>query len=853
MRRGRQSLMRLLAVLLAVAAGSAASAQTTGKLFGTVRDAQGNPIIGTNVLIKGTRMGAATDLDGQFFVLNISVGSYDIQVSSLGYSMVTLEGVGIEGGLTTNLDVTLQSSAIQMEEVTIIYERPQIQRDQTFKVQTLKAADMRELPVNDLSDVLSLQAGVTRNISTTPVNSQPVFGQFATIPTDGFHFRGGREGEVEYLYDGVPVRDDLWGGFEVDAINGEGLEDMSVYSGTFGAQYGEAMSGVMVFNPISQVKEHLEWYASGYTDRIGGKTGFNGGSENTWQGEMHLAGPVPYAKNIGFSLNSRYYTTDGYIFGFIYPDWVDSEGRDKTGTAKEVPMQFRDIFFNTGKIMYQATENLRIDVGGFAGVSQAGNYNHYFKYNPFGTPTVDLNQTLAYMKWNHALSDRTYYSVVVSRYDRTFHSSVWNTAADYAVIPQNGSGEFSVSGEDWVYFDSRYLRFGAEGQVTSQVNNQNLVSLGGSFDQAHAVLRRLNPDGFSPIENYNYMPIKASYYVTDKMEFNTIGMILNLGLRLDVVDPMRTFPTDIHDTEDSPQKGVKASSYFSPRIGVSYPISDKAAFHFGYGHYYQYPNFYKVYQGANRSYPKYPAPNIQSVSGAIAVGDIKEEHTVNYEGGVQTRLGEKVTLDVTGFYRETSNLIGTIIIEDVKGNRFPALDNINYSTVKGVEFTLRRFFSNTFSAFLNYTYSQTLVSSSLLFDQQTDVSRTYLADWDQPQVFSGSLSFKFPREWGFTLTGGASSGFPYTFNTFAPNEERGPMIISMDTYVYKDFKWAGMKQRIFLQVNNLLNRRNVWWVYSDSGKPGVDASDATSDDYTNDPTMWGPGRRIQIGLSLWGD
>ncbi len=852
MKRGQQSLVCLTAVFLTMMLVSTASAQTTGKLLGEIKDPQGNPVVGANVLIKDTRMGAASNLDGQFFILNIPVGTYDIRASSLGYAAVTLEGVDINGGLTTNISITLQPSAIQMQEVTVVYERPPIQKDQTFKVQTLKASDIRELPVNDLSDVLSLQAGVTKNISTTPVNSQPVFGQFATIPVDGFHFRGGREGEVEFLYDGVPVRDDLWGGFEVDAINGEGLEDMSVYSGTFGAQYGEAMSGVMVFNPISQIKEKLSWYVSGYTDRIGGKTGFNGGSENTWQGEAHLAGHVPMAKNIGFSLNSRYYTTDGYIYGFIYPHWVDSEGKDRSGTPKEVPMQYRDIFFNTGKVMYQPTENLRIDLGGFAGVSQSGGYNHYFKYNPYGTPIVDLNQTLAYMKWNHALSARTYYSIILSRYDRTFHSSVWRTAADYAVIPQNGSGEFSVSGEDWVYFDSRYLRLGGEGQITSQVNDQNLVSLGGSYDQAHAILRRLNPDGYSPIEDYNYVPVKASYYVTDKMEFNTIGMILNLGLRYDVVNPERTFPSNINDTQDSPEKKVKASSYISPRIGVSYPISDKAAFHFGYGHYYQYPNFYKVYQGANRDYPKYPAPNIQSVSGAIAVGDIKEEHTVNYEGGVQTRLGEYVTLDVTGFYRETSNLIGTVIIEDVNGSRFPALDNINYATVKGIEFTLRRYFSGTFSAFLNYTYSQTLVSSSLLFDQPTDVSRTFLADWDQPHVFSASFSFRFPRQWGFTLTGGASSGFPYTFNAFAPNEERGPMIMDLDSYIYKDFSWGSMKQRLFLQINNLLNHRNVWWVYADSGKAGVDASDATSDDYTNNPAMWGPGRRIQIGLSLWG-
>lgn len=284
MSRGASIVRILLAILFVVAVAETASAQTTGKLLGRVVDTNGDPVIGANIVLEGTRRGAASDLDGNFFILNLRVGKYDVKVSALGYAALTLEGVQIDGELTTNVNITLQSSAIEMEAVTVVYERPAIQKDQTFKVQSLKAADIRELPVNSISEVLELQAGVTRNISTTPVNSQPVFGQFATVPTDGFHFRGGREGEVSYLYDGIPVRDDLWGGFEVDAINGEGPEDFSVYSGTFGAEYGEAMSGVMVFNPISQIKESVDWYVSGSTDRLGGKVEPNGGSDNTYSG-----------------------------------------------------------------------------------------------------------------------------------------------------------------------------------------------------------------------------------------------------------------------------------------------------------------------------------------------------------------------------------------------------------------------------------------------------------------------------------------------------------------------------------------------------------------------------------------
>jgi len=826
----------------------------TGKIVGQVLDDQGNPIVGANVILKGTRIGAASDLDGTYFMVNIPLGSYDVTASAVGYQSVTINDVQVQVERTTQLNFTLKMSAVKMEDVVVTYKKPPIQVDQTFKLQSLKSDEMRTMPVNDVSQVVTLQAGVTKKIQTSPVNSQPVFGQFATVPTDGFHFRGGREGEAMYLYDGIPVRDDLWGGFEVDAISGEGIEDISVYSGTFGPEYGEAMSGVMAFNPLSRELNHYRWYISGLTDRVGGTPGPNGGSDNTWQGEATLSGPVPAIKNMTFLLTNRYYTTDGYLYGYIYPNYVDSEGTDKSGTPEEVPMQYRDQSFTTGKLLYFPTDHIRVSVGGFYGKSQNGLYNHYFKYNPYGTPRVQLNQNLSYIKYNQGVSDRTYFNIAVSRFDRIFHSGVWNNPTDYAVIPQNGTGEFSISGEDWVYFDSRFLRNGVEGKISSQVNDQNLVSVGGSYDMALTQLTRLNPDGFMPIEDYRFHPVKAAGYVQDKMEFNSIGMILNIGLRGDYVDPDRNFPANIHNTQDTTTvEKVNPSSYFSPRLGVSYPISDKAAFHFGYGHYYQFPNFYKVYQGTNDNYHGGRIPNIQSVSGAIAVGNIKEEKTINYEAGVQTRISSVVTLGVTGFYRKTSNLIGTLIIEDKNGTRFPALDNIDYATVKGVEVTLRRQFTDFFGAFLNYTYSQTKVSSSLLFQQPTDITRTFLADWDQPHVVSGSLTFHFPQDWGFTLNGSASSGFPYTFNTFAPNEERGPMLMNLDLFAYKDFGFGGFSQRVYLQVLNLPNRKNVWWVYSDSGRPGEDANPATSYDYTNNPAMWGPGRRIQVGVSLWAD
>ncbi|MCB0271074.1 MAG: TonB-dependent receptor, partial [Calditrichaeota bacterium] len=288
-----------------------------------------------------------------------------------------------------------------------------------------------------------------------------------------------------------------------------------------------------------------------------------------------------------------------------------------------------------------------------------------------------------------------------------------------------------------------------------------------------------------------------------------------------------------------------------PRLGLSFPIAERAAFRFGYGHYYQFPDFFKVYQGLNADYERYPRPNPRISVGAIARGDLKEERTVNYEAGVQAKLNEEVSLDVVGFYRKFSNLIGTTLVEDASGLQFESFDNINFATVKGLEISLKKRFSNNFSSFFNYTYSQTLVSSSYLFLRPQTISRTFAADWDQPHIFNANLSFYFPdNKWGFDVSGSLQSGFPYTANNFEPNEERAPYIHQLDLNLYKEFDFAGMNQRLFVRVFNLPNRKNIWWVYADSGKPGVDANPATSDDYTNNPAMWGPGRRIEIGLSI---
>ncbi len=244
---------------------------------------------------------------------------------------------------------------------------------------------------------------------------------------------------------------------------------------------------------------------------------------------------------------------------------------------------------------------------------------------------------------------------------------------------------------------------------------------------------------------------------------------------------------------------AKAEFYVTPRLGISFPIADRAAVRFGYGHYYQFPNYYKVFQGtyyveATGEY----RPNPQLENTPIASSMIEPEKTVNYEFGLQTMLSDFVSLDVTAFYRKTNNLIGIILNETTEGKRFQEMGNIDYATVKGIEFSLKKHFSNNFSAFFNYTLSNTLVSTSILFERPTDESRTFPANWDQPHVFQGNIHFEMNNGFGFSLYGSIASGFPYTRSSFDPNGERSPSIHQLDLNVFKNFDFFGFKQQLFV-------------------------------------------------------
>src|SRR4030066_2531535 len=129
-------------------------AQTTGKIAGKIIDENTKePLIGVNVVIEGTPMGSATDMDGRYFVLNIPPGVYNVRYMIIGYTTKIIEGANVNVNRTTTLDVTMQETALLGEEVVVTADRVAVKKDQTSSIRNVTSQDIDILPLESTGAV----------------------------------------------------------------------------------------------------------------------------------------------------------------------------------------------------------------------------------------------------------------------------------------------------------------------------------------------------------------------------------------------------------------------------------------------------------------------------------------------------------------------------------------------------------------------------------------------------------------------------------------------------------------------------------------------------------------------------
>jgi len=366
------------------------SAGTTGKISGKVVDAKTKEaLFGANVIVEGTTYGAATDIDGNYFIINIPPGTYSVRASSVGYSSITFSNVKVSVDQTTKVDFELNEEAVELENVVVSATRPIVQKDLTSTETKVSGDDIALLPVEDVQSVINLQAGVV----------------------DG-HFRGGRIGEVKYLIDGVSANDAFSGTPAIEAeVNS--IQEVQILTGTFNAEYGEALSGVV--NQVKKIAvDDYEINFSAYSgDYISSRDNLFENIDDITPKDVYnfqgnFSGPVPGTKNlVKFFLSGRYNYDDGFIYGRRVFNPSDSSNFSSepnyigaTGDGADVPMNFNEKLSLQGKLAFNVGTGRGIVLNALYSNSKWKDYDHRFKLNNDGD----------YKKFNKSLLETISYT-----------------------------------------------------------------------------------------------------------------------------------------------------------------------------------------------------------------------------------------------------------------------------------------------------------------------------------------------------------------------------------------------------------------------------------------------------------
>jgi outer membrane receptor for ferrienterochelin and colicin len=872
-------------------------AGTTGKIVGKVIDNNsGEPLIGVNVLLFETYLGASTDLNGEYLILNVPPGKYKMVFSSLGHKSVHISNVIVNVDFTTVQDLRMSSEAIALgDTVVVTAEREIIRKDLTSSQAIITSDEIKLLPVEEISSIVQMQSGVTRG-------------------DDGLHIRGGRASEVLYKVDGLSVTD-VFDGTNGVEIENSAIQSLQVISGTFNAEYGQAMSGIINVVTKDGGKDYhgeVSAYTGDYVSPA--KDHFlnidNISPAAIYNYSFSLSGPVPFSgEALSFFFNYRKNYDEGYFYG-----QREYNTNGTTGDSTFVAMNRDDWTTWQSKLTWQVMPTLKVRIGFNYDNREYNLYDHFYKFNPDGILHRFNYGYNGSVSISHTLNQSTFYTLQYGRFQKEYTHYVYEDPGDPGYVnnadPQFAvsSFEFSKGGQVTNHFKRNTLTDNLKFDITSQVTSAHLLKLGIEGRLHRLELLSYNTiDGtpaagyYTPVrppENhiefgqYSFQPFDVAAYIQDKVEFK--NFIINIGLRFDYFDARGNILRDPKDPSrytplrqeyvDHDPEGLKSIWYksttpkfgFSPRLGMSFPITDQGVIHASYGHFLQFPQFSLLYEN----------PGFKITRGRnnlLGNADLKPQTTVMYEIGLQQQIFELVAFDITAFYRDIRDWIGTSLLQETYRPDvfYSQYENRDYANIRGITLSLNRAFKNYFSVNVSYTFQVVEGSASDPIDGYNDIQanreprRSIIPmNWDRTQVVNATMYGEI-EGYGASVIGRYESGLPYTPNpvqgtqrgtnvttgslALTENSKRRPDLFTIDVQLSKAFSvpiiFDGSRLTVSMKVYNILDTRNEQGVWDDTGRATytlrTSVSGANADPrFIIRPDFYSAPRRVQLGLSL---
>jgi outer membrane receptor protein involved in Fe transport len=793
-------------------------AQNYGKLAGMVKESEtGEPLAGADIIVVGTKMGASADLKGEYFILNVPPGKYELRASMIGFKAMKVVDVIVNSGKTTLINFQLTTEVYEGEEVVVLGERPDVERDKTSTSAIVRFDDVAMLPgIRDIADVITLAADIS----------------------DG-HFRGGRSGEEYYTLQGMGIVNPLNNASAFQPIM-SGVEEVEVITSGFGAQYGNAQSGVV--NISMKEGDAYTWKTKIESRmRTPGRKHFGPSvfdpdandyiklllDSDVWlNGDPNSDQSQPYYGSMASGLTSSYagdtlvqlavaealWAQTRRDIGRTYGQEVDYSLEMATGgPINERMRMFMAIRSNQqGSVFpteqpnseYQAMGNIVTDLGSgtslrisggyafdddilFPNTSSVGGYQRWLWDRITSVRQRKRSNTQLGARFTKSISPSTFYEIKLNGLftidmigatpvpDYLPDSVDFNWVNQTISYPNNNSPDllnYQIGFDTYTREKTHTVTF--DGAFTSQVTRAHLFNSGMQINSYLIDVSNFrNIRTSRELENYSAHPLEAAAYAQDKMEFE--GFIANVGLRFDLwhsgmdyyTDPFTPFgdpdSTGTYNPANGDTKESPVYGRLQPRIGFSFPISLNTTFHLNYGSFMQRPSFQYI---VSRRLG-------QQLNEPIILGNpkLEPETTNSYDIGVVQALGKGFTLDVSGYYKDVKNLIQQAdFIDERAGYQVSSFFNLDYADIRGFRIALNKR-RGALTGSINYQYSYatgksaTAIAGAPLFIRDTlgiittdltDVpTRDILLDFDRTHNLVITLGYDTGRDWGPTISG----------------------------------------------------------------------------------------------------
>jgi len=781
-------------LVLALAAPSTAQAQENtdpqvsqpGTLQGRLLDATTkDPLVGANVQLIGTYLGAQGDLDGNFVIKNIKAGDYTVRISYIGYVTKEYTGIRIRKDETRTLNITLTGSDQTLETVEIVGERPVVDLESGRSEVRVSASDIKEMTSKNVQDIVALQPGVSQS-------------------PDGLQIRGGRVYETQYVVDGISAQDPLAGtGFGTNVASNS-IQDVTVVTGGSGAEYN-GNSGVIVTR-IKEGGEQLQVFGRWQRDNFGANK-FPIGGWNTDLMDLNVGGPIPGTNkklrafaSVQGGANDTYFNVRAKQLNSSIVNnsqrWAPRQDNSWNTTLK-----FSYLLSNKTKISITNQNSLSISqntralqIIGFNAILVPG-LQYDFTLQPDNATTYTHRSNLTALNFSHTFSKAWRMSLDAGRLFThlradangrpllgannqildpdnitTYPLNVFNPTDTNIVFVNPNDGFINNGGlattwhDHWVQeltVKYKFIHNSKSGIHTTTFGHEHKqqsmqwVDITSPWIGAPITL----PDGTvipsrslgATSDVWKVRPRQGGFFFQDDIRYK--GIIATLGSRLEywapgdlaeqavsnprapVQDPVR----EDFKKQTVPLLGRRWKARLLPRVNVSFPVTENNVLYFNYAHSMRVPHPRFVYAGLD------PVFQDRSFLSNLGNPNLNPEVAVSYELGVKSQINRNLGVSFTAYYKDQFDYIVNrrVTVRDQTGRLVDKTFSINqdYARIRGIETMVNYRVSKRLRTMASVAYQVATGKSNTALESRLQVQNNGIVNTTKEQFLA------FDRPW----------------------------------------------------------------------------------------------------------